>query len=262
MMDRPPDTDPDRDPMSGPPSVPPPAQPRYMTIRLPTSPPVVSYSLLAVTIIVYLLQMGSSALMGGDLPAAVGVKHNASIIAGEYWRLFTPMLLHGSILHILFNMYALFNFGPTLERAYGHWRFLALYVLGGFAGNVLSFLFTEAASLGSSTAIFGLLGAEAVYLYRNRDLFGAQARRALSNLVMIAAINLMLGLQPGIDNWGHLGGLLGGSFFAWFAGPIYEVAYDAISPRLEDQHGGGEALRAGLTDFLIFAALAGMKIFL
>lgn len=241
-----------------PPSSPPPAG-RYVAIRLPSVPPYLTYVLMGITILVFGLQMLSEMTLGGDLPSALGAKVNDYILAGEVWRLITPILLHGSILHILFNMYALYAFGPTLERSYGHARFLALYLLGGFAGNVLSFLFTANPSVGSSTAIFGLLGAEAVFLYRNRKLFGAQAQRALTNVVMVAALNLFLGLSPGIDNWGHLGGLLGGSFFAWFAGPLYEVEADYLAPRLIDQHGARNALNAGLIDFVVFAALAVMK---
>jgi len=237
------------------------AQPRYVAVRLPSVPPVLTYLLLGANLLIFLLQMWTQMTMGVDLPAAWGAKVNELILEGELWRLFTPMFLHGSMLHILFNMYALYIFGPTLERSYGHWRFLGLYSLGGFAGNVLSFLFTQASSLGSSTAIFGLLGAEGVFLYRNRHLFGAQAQRALINVVMVAVLNLTLGMSPGIDNWGHLGGLLGGSFFAWFAGPIYELHDDYFSPRLEDEHTLMDALRAGLIGFVIFAALAAMKLY-
>ncbi len=245
-------------------STPPPAptaQPRYVAVRLPSVRPILTYLLLGMTILVFLLQIGSQMTMGIDLPAALGAKVNEYIVEGELWRLFTPMFLHGSMLHILFNMYALYIFGPTLERSYGHWRFLGLYILGGFAGNVLSFLFTPGSSLGSSTAIFGLLGAEGVFLYRNRRLFGAQAQRALMNVVMVGVLNLMLGMSPGIDNWGHLGGLLGGSFFAWFAGPVYVLTDDYFNPQVEDTHTTRDALTAWLIGFVIFAALAAMKLY-
>ncbi len=99
----------------------------------------------------------------------LGLKVNELIVQGQYWRLLTPMFLHGDILHLGFNMYALYIFGPSLERYFGHLRFITLFVLSGFAGNVLSFMFSAAPSLGSSTAIFGLLGAEGVFLYRNRQ---------------------------------------------------------------------------------------------
>ena len=107
-------------------------------------------------------------------------------------------------------MYALYAIGPGLERYYGRSRYLLLYILAGFAGNVASFLISPQTSLGASTAIFGLLGAEGVFLYQNRQLFGPAAKRSLTNVIMIAAVNLMIGLSPGIDNWGHVGGLIGG----------------------------------------------------
>ena len=161
-------------------------------------------------------------MLGTDIPAAWGVKANNLIMQGQVWRLFTPIFLHGSILHIGFNMYALFYIGPTLERFYGRQRFLALFLLSGFAGNVISFMFSPYPSLGSSTAIFGLLGAEGVLIYQNREIFGNVARRALSQVVIIAAVNLIIGLTPGIDNWGHIGGLIGGTLFAWFGGPLLQ----------------------------------------
>ena len=126
-------------------------------------------------------------------------------------------------MHIAFNLYALFIFGPGLERYYGHGRYLALFLISGFAGNVASFLFSPAPSLGASTAIFGLLGAEGVFLYQNRSLLGRGAQRALTNLIVLAVINLVLGMQPGIDNWGHIGGLIGGTLFASFGGPVLRV---------------------------------------
>jgi rhomboid protease GluP len=220
--------------------------------------PVVTFALMGLTICVFLVQMGSQFLLGYDLPAQIGVKANELILSGQLWRLFTPMLLHGSILHLGFNMYALYVLGPGLERYYGHGRFLALYVLSGFAGNVFSFMFTAEPSLGSSTAVFGLLGAQGVFLYRNRVLFGGVAQRAFINVVMIAAINLVIGLQPGIDNWGHIGGLIGGTLFAWYGGPLLQV--DGFYPpyRLTDQRDSRDALLAGLAIAALFVFLGAM----
>ena len=163
--------------------------------------------------------MGTQLLTGYDIPAALGMKVNDLILGGQLWRLLTPMFLHGSVLHIGFNMYALIIIGSELERRFGHGRFLLLYVLGAFGGNVLSFMLSPNPSYGASTAIFGLLGAEMVFFYQNRELFGSTARRALQNVITVAAINFFIGLSPGIDNWGHLGGLVGGLIFTWFGGP-------------------------------------------
>lgn len=236
------------------------AQPRNVKVRLPHATPVVTYVLLGVTVAVFLVQMATEYVLGYDLASAIGLKVNDLIISGQVWRLITPMFLHGSLLHIGFNMYALFALGPSLEGYYGHGRFLALYMLSGFAGNVVSFLFSANPSLGASTAIFGLIGAEAIFLYRNRGLLGAQAQRALGNVAIILVINLMIGLSPGIDFWGHVGGLLGGTFFAWFAGPVYRMEGGYLEPQLVDESDSGRALIFGALDFAIFTALAAMKI--
>jgi rhomboid protease GluP len=220
--------------------------------------PWVSYTLLGVTVSVFALQLLTETLLGVDLPRLVGIKSNELIAQGQLWRLLTPMLLHGSLLHIVFNMYALSVIGPGLEAAFGHGRFLALYLLGGFAGNVVSMTFTLQPSLGSSTAIFGLLAAQGVYIYQNRQLFGGAARRALINLLTIAGINFFIGLSPGIDNWGHLGGFLGGGLFTWLAGPLLEVQGVYPDLALADRRGQPALLRAALLVAGIFALLAAL----
>ena len=182
-----------------------------------------TYVLLVMTIGVYLLQLASQNLLGADLPALYGMKINEAINSGQVWRLLTPVFLHGSLLHIGFNMYALYIFGRGLEKRYGTMRFATLYFLGALAGNTLSFLLSPNPSLGASTAVFGLAAAEGVFIYRNRQFFGQAGRSMLINILTILGVNLLLGLSPGIDNWGHLGGLIGGAGFAWFAGPVYEV---------------------------------------
>lgn len=225
-------------------------------LTIPQSTPLVAYALMGITIVFFLLQMLSEALTGQDIPAALGAKVNPAIIAGQYWRLLTPMLLHASILHIGFNMYALFVIGPGLERQYGHVRFLALYLISGFAGNVLSMIMSPAASLGASTAIFGLLAAEGIFVFQNKRLFGDRARSILTNIVVIAAVNLVIGLSPGIDNWGHLGGLLGGLLFAWFAGPVWEVDGYLPNARVVDQRSPLQIELTALIVTAVFAALA------
>jgi rhomboid protease GluP len=130
-----------------------------------------------------------------------------------------------------------------------------LYVLAGFAGNVTSFIFSPANSLGSSTAIFGLIGAYGVFLYQNRELLGGRGRRGLINIITIAVINLVIGMTPGIDNWGHIGGLIGGVLFAWIGGPKLKVELNYSSVRLEDQRQAGDALKAGLVVALVFGGI-------
>jgi rhomboid protease GluP len=193
-------------------------------VEIPHSAPYVTYSIIGVTVFFYILQLLSEYALGTDILVVYGARINEAIMAGELWRFLTPALLHGSLPHIAFNMYALLSFGTSLERFFGHGRFFLLYVLGAFAGNVASFLLSRGYSVGASTAIFGLLGAEAVFLIQNRKVFPGQFRSAIGNIIFIAAINLfVIGSLPGIDNWGHVGGLIGGLMFTSFAGPLWEI---------------------------------------
>jgi rhomboid protease GluP len=224
---------------------------------VPRVAPYVTYSIIAVTVFVYLLQMASQYLFQADLPAALFAKSNELILEGQLWRLLTPALVHGSLLHIFFNMYALMSFGPSLESSYGHGRFLTLYVLGAFAGNVASFLLADGVSVGASTAIFGLIGAEGIFLYQNRRLFAGQFRTAIGNIVFITVINLAYGFSAAnIDNAGHIGGLIGGLMFSWFAGPVF--ALEGISPnfQLVDQRSSREVIIGAALVLFIFGGLA------
>ena len=235
------------------------AQPPQPVIQvdLPRVKPYCTYILIALTIGVYVLQLGGQYLLGTDVVTYLGFKVNQLIRQGEIWRLVTPMFLHGSVLHIGFNMYALFLFGRGLESRYGHGRFLLLYFLAGFAGNVLSFLLTAANSLGASTAVFGLLAAEGVFLLQNRKMLGPRAGRSLMNLLYMAAINLFLGFTlSGVDNFGHIGGILGGLLFAWFGGPRWKVEGGFGTYRLVDEREGHGALTGTLIVLVIFVPLA------
>jgi rhomboid protease GluP len=193
--------------------------------------------IITLTVLVFLLQSFTSYLLGVDLPEYWFAKINEFILQGQLWRLVTPILLHGNVLHILMNMYALFIIGPAIERSYGWRRFLALYLLAGVFGNVLSFLFTAEPSLGASTSIFGLIAAQAVYVYRNRTFFGQAAQPMLINIAIIIFINLAIGLVPGIDYWGHVGGLIGGLIFAWLAGPVYQAVEAPFGTALVEKKG-------------------------
>lgn len=231
------------------------------TSRSPAFRPIITQALLVITVAVYALQMLTQFTLGVDLPAMFGMKVNELIVQGQLYRLIAPMFLHASLLHIGFNMYALFVLGAGLERFYGRWRFLALYLISGFAGNVLSFLMSSAPSLGASTAIFGLLGAQGVLLYHNREIFGPAAKHMLMNVVVIALVNLVIGLSPGIDNWGHLGGLVGGVLFSWFGGPLYRPSDSYFMTGVYDEREPEDVIRAAILVTLLFAVLAALKIF-
>lgn len=155
-----------------------------------------------VSIFALSLLFGSFAISFGMIPAAIA--------QGEWWRLFTSTLLHGSILHLLFNMYALYWLGPQLERSLGHMRFAALYVLSALGGSVASYWFSDlnTVSVGASGAIFGLITATIV--------IGREMRTDVSQLVVLLGINVVIGfLQPGIDWRAHFGGVVTGAAVAF-----------------------------------------------
>lgn len=173
------------------------------------------------------------------------------LVKGEYYRLFTAMFLHAGLLHIFFNMYALYLFGSILEPVFGHLRFAIIYLLGGLTGSVLSVLLGDpnpsalaimmfsGASVGASGAVFAIFGAEMVFLYRHRELLGERGKAQLRSLLMLLALNLLIGIAstaPGtavnIDNWAHLGGLAGGLILTWLIGPRFVLYADPLRPGL------------------------------
>ena len=113
--------------------------------------------------------------------------------------------------------------------------------------------------MGASTAVFGLLAAESVFLFQNRALLHGQARRAISNLVYMAGINLLIGFSiSGVDNWGHVGGMLGGLLFAWFGAPSWKVEGFYPDLHMVDERKSSGLLAGSLAVLLFFVPLAAM----
>lgn len=216
-----------------PPGTPLTGQPQRPTFYIAMSKPVASRVILGVLLAAFAVQVLYSIIRydswttftGANIYALVdlGAKVNEYIAAGEVWRLFTATLLHDGILHLFFNLYALFALGPMLEGYLGPARFTIIYVLGGLFGSLLSYAFSPSISVGASGAIFGIIGATTVYFFRYRHNFGAQGRAILQNMIVVIVINLVFGLSAGyIDNWGHIGGLLGGALVAVGLMPRYQ----------------------------------------
>lgn len=141
-----------------------------------------------------------------------GAKDNIAIAAGDqYYRFLTMMFLHGGLLHVLFNTMALISIGSNIEQLCGTQRFLGIYLVGGFAGGVASYVFSANPAVGASGAIFALIGAELIFIVRNRRLYGDQTRPLLANVAFTALLNIGIGFTvPNIDNMAHIGGLCGG----------------------------------------------------
>jgi len=228
-------------------------------VRTPDRKPLMTFIIMGFTILVFVIQQLVESSVGYDLLFYFGGKINRFIMDGEVWRLVTPAFLHSSVLHIALNMYALYIIGRRLERFYGHGRFLLLYLLSAFAGNVLSFVLTSANSLGASTAIFGLLAAEGMFIYQNRKLFGPmRTRQMMVNLGVILAINLVYGFVSiaRVDNMGHIGGLVGGFFFAWKAGPVLKITGQPPFFEVKDVRENWEIILASIVVLIGFAVIA------
>jgi rhomboid protease GluP len=179
-----------------------------------------------------------TALGGSTNPkilVAFGAKVNELIVQGQLWRLVTPIFLHIGIVHLAFNTYAIYGFGSQIERFFGTPRFVSLYLVSGIAGVVASFGFSSHPSAGASSAVFGLLGTEAVFFFRYRNAFGRRGQQRLYNILIVIGYNLALTfVAPSIDVWGHLGGLAAGSALSWWLMPRYAVALTERGPALVD----------------------------
>lgn len=128
----------------------------------------------------------------------------------QWWRLITSMFVHIGFAHLLFNMFALWLFGPSIEQRYGRVRFLGLYLTSGFLGAAFSLAFAPGGiAAGASGAVFGILGAWLAVFLRHRRVRGASQQ--LRSIIFLIGINLLFGATTrGIDNYAHLGGLAAG----------------------------------------------------
>jgi rhomboid protease GluP len=216
-------------------------QPRsQIRLKMPIVRPTMTYALVGMIVAIFVVGMISPRLQlqlfreGASRPYDV-------LIQGEYYRLVTAMFLHAGILHIFFNAYALYIIGSSLEPLFGHARFAVIYLLGGLSGSVLSVILGDlsanVASVGASGAVFAIFGAEMVYLYRHRQMLGARGQAQFRNMLFLIGINFLIGLAstaPGasvrIDNWAHLGGLIGGLVLTWLIGPILVLKWNPLVP--------------------------------
>src|SRR5215207_9395885 len=211
-------------------------------LRLPLGQARAVWVLLALNIAIFaiptLLQLVGAQLFGypiNDVILALGAKDNEGIKQrGEYYRFLSSMFLHGGLLHIGFNAWALYALGPEAERIYGTARFLTLYFIAGLAGGVASYALSPDPAVGASGAIFGLIGALAVFYYLSRELLGSAARQQLGSLLTVIMINLFIGFSSGglIDNFAHLGGLAGGALLGWLLAPRFAVDERIYPPQV------------------------------
>ena len=206
--------------------------------------PIVTYAIMALCVIVFAAEVLTGQLVASGSPIVSALLYYPPYTSIEPWRMLTSLFVHGSILHILFNMYSLFILGPELERLVGRWRFVALFLLSGLGGSVAVLLSSPASPvIGASGAIFGLFGA---YFVIARHL-GGNSRQ----LIIVIVINLVIGfIVPNIAWQAHVGGLLIGAL----------VAFVLVRTRDRQKRGIQLPLLAGVLALLIAATFVGVQV--
>jgi len=163
---------------------------------------VISMTLIGLNIAAYVLQVATEHRSFSVFQD--GAMQSYAVAGGDYWRLLTAAFLHGSILHIAFNMYALYLFGPFVERALGITRFIASYLTMAVVSSVFVYWLEhpEVATIGASGAVFGLFGLALILLIK--------AKQDVRSLLVLLAINAVISTQGNISWQGHLGGFISG----------------------------------------------------
>ena len=169
--------------------------------------PIVTFTLIGLNVLLYLI----TAIQA----RSVSSNHQSGVFAdlamlgflvehGEYWRLVSSTFLHFGLTHLAVNMFSLYLIGPGIEQVLGRWRYLMVYLVAGIGGSLAVWIFTPLTwSAGASGAVFGLLGAAAVIMIRNKQ--------SLNTLIGVLAINLVISFLPGISLAAHAGGLVVGA---------------------------------------------------
>lgn len=190
--------------------------------------PVVTYALIISNIIMFI----ASIIVGGSVfDMSPNTLYNMGGLVSydqmnnnpfELYRLITSMFLHAGIIHLAFNMYALYVLGPQLESFFGKFKYILIYFISGIIGGLVSMIFQgSAVSVGASGAIFGLIGAFIFFGYHYRVYFGSVIK---SQIIPLLVANLLLGyMVSGINMAAHVGGLIGGVLSAKAVGIKYKT---------------------------------------
>lgn len=184
--------------------------------------PIITYILIAINVLIFLLSH-----ININIANSLFLFKNLN---GEYYRLITATFTHYDLFHLLFNMYALYIIGPQIESFFGKKKYLLIYLFSALTGSLMSltFMADNAASLGASGAIFGLLGSLLYFGYHYRLYLGTVIK---SQIIPLIVANLVLGfILTGIDNAAHIGGLVGGILISMALGVKYKsTQYEKIN---------------------------------
>jgi len=178
------------------------------------APPFILF-LIAANLGMFAWEIAAGALADRETIIEAGALVRERVLAGEWWRLMSAMFLHGGVDHILGNIVVLYIVGLACEHAFGGARTALVYFASGIAGGLLSMSMGPGPSVGASGAIFGVIAAVIVVLYRWQDRFYVRDKRIGFVLLIWAGWQILTGLaSPFIDNFAHLGGLAGGALAA------------------------------------------------
>lgn len=174
--------------------------------------------IILIQVVVFILMTLAGGSTNPQVLLAFGARYTPLIQAGQWWRLITPGFVHIGLTHLVVNSVTLYFIGMYIENLFGHWRFLAIYLISTLLGNLTSSVFLpHSISAGASTGIFGLFGAFLMLglAFGNDPAIGSLARQFLVLVVLNLGTDILV---PGIDLAGHMGGLLGGFFMAAVVG--------------------------------------------
>ena len=183
--------------------------------------PIITYSLIFINILVFILMyiLGNGSYDVSTL-LNFGALNSTLVKNGEIYRLLTCSFIHIGLIHLFFNMYALYIIGPQLESFYGKIKFLIIYLFSAIIVSLFSSIFTTGVSAGASGAIFGLFGSLLYFGYHYRVYLGSVIR---SQIIPLLLFNFILGFMlKGIDISAHIGGLVGGIIISMALGVKYK----------------------------------------
>ncbi|MGH4139546.1 rhomboid family intramembrane serine protease [Clostridium sp.] len=183
--------------------------------------PWITIGIISINVIMYIitaylsLVYAKGSILNSDINVLIllGAKVNELIQNGQYYRLISCMFLHGGLVHLAVNMYSLYAIGPMVEKVYGKVKYIAIYFISGIIASVFSYIFSTSVSIGASGAIFGLLGAVLIFAVKSKGKTGSGFIKSILSVIFI---NIFIGATlPNIDNFAHMGGLMGGMLVAF-----------------------------------------------
>lgn len=200
--------------------------------RIPKYMPLLTKLITTSIIFMYIVEIVFNALFSEQALILLGAKWNQGITNGEYWRFITPTFLHGNLIHLFLNLFALHLFANELESIYGTPRFLVIFLLTSWGAILASYTFSQGLAIGASGALFGIIGGLITFFFRQREKISG-AHLKFKTMYTLVFINIIFGmLIPRVDNAAHIGGLITGLLLGWFISPEYTIEKDNEAGKL------------------------------